>query len=208
MAIKFTDNGMFGLKEGGVGSGVIDADVIANNTVTADQLAPTAAGSIIGVHHFKDATHNISTSDAKQSVIIQTSFTRKRTDTSIWAYGFSPIRGQNSYRAGVFLQLDSTMKMEAALFTSPPGNQGDDGVNGMCQYNGVWRPEELAGETTVTVYVGWRSANNSNQRPGNYWNPSQRSARDQDHTTNITFFELLDPCVRTSESADEIQFGE
>ena len=208
MAIKFTDNGMFGLKEGGLPNGVIDADVIQNNTVTADQLAPAAAGSIIGVHHFADATHNITLGDYRQASIIQTSFTRKRTDTSIWAYGFSPIRGQNSYRAGVFLQLDSIMKMEAALFTSPPGNQGDDGVNGMCQYNGVWRPEELAGETTVTVYVGWRSANNSNQRPGNYWNPSQRSARDQDHTTNITFFELLDPCVRTSESADEIQFGE
>ena len=208
MAIKFTENGMFGLKEGGLPNGVIDADVIQNNTVTADQLAPTAAGSIIGIHHFADATHNIQTSDQKQGSIIQTSFTRKRTDTSIWAYGFSPIRGQNSYRAGVFLQLDSTMKMEATLFTSPPGGQGDDGVNGMCQYNGVWRPEELAGETTVTVYVRWRTGNNSVQRPGNFWNPSQRSGRDQDHTTQITFFELLDPCVRTTESADEIQFGE
>lgn len=208
MAIKFTENGMFGLKEGGLPDGVIDADVIANNTVTADQLAPTAAGSIIGVHHFADATHNISLSDTKQASIIQTSFTRKRTDTSIWAVGFSPIRGQNSYRAGVYLQLDSTLKMESTLFTSPPSNQGDDGVNGMCQYNGVWRPEELAGETTVTVYVRWRTGNNSQQRPGNHWNPSQRSARDQDHTTQITFFELLDPCVRATESFDEIQFGE
>ena len=208
MAIKFTDNGMFGLKEGGVGSGVIDADVIANNTVTADQLAPTAAGSIIGVHHFGDATHNISTSDAAQSVIIQTSFTRKRTDTSIWAYGFTPVRGQSAYRPGLYIQLDSTMKTEAALFTSPPASMNDDGVNGMCQYNGVWRPEELAGETSVSVYLGIRSGNNNNQRAGNYWNPSQRSARDQDHTTQITFFELLDPCVRTTESADEIQFGE
>lgn len=208
MGIKFTSDGMFGLREGGLPNGVIDTDVIANSTVTSDQLAPTAAGSIIGVHHFGDATHNISLSDYRQANIITTSFTRKRTDTSIWAYGFSPIRGQNSYRAGVYIQLDSTLKMEAALFTSPPANMGDDGVNGMCQYNGVWRPEELAAELTVNVYIGWRTGNNSNQKPGNYWNPSQRSARDQDHTTQITFFELLDPCVRTSESADEIQFGE
>lgn len=208
MAIKFTSDGMFGLKEGGLPNGVIDADVIANNTVTSDQLAPTAAGSIIGIHHFADATHNIQTATTKQGSIIETSFNRKRTDTSIWVYGFSPCRGQSAYRPGVYIQLDSTMKTECALFTSPPPNAGDDGVNGVCQYNGVWRPEELSGETLVTVYIGWRSGNNSDQRPANYWNPSQRSARDQDHTTQITFFELLDPCVRTQDSADEIQFGE
>lgn len=206
MAIKFTSNGMFGLKEGGLPDGVIDADVIANNTVTSQQLAPMAAGSVIGIHHFADATHNINMSAHFDGVIITATFDRKRTDTSLWAYGHTPIRGQYSYRCGTYLAIDNIRKYECTHYTSPPGNHGDDDVNGMMLFNGVWRPEELQGEITCKLEIGWKSMYTGSEKPGNFANPSQRSARDQDHTTQITFFELLDPCIRTTDSVDNIAF--
>ncbi len=206
MAIKFTSDGMYGLKEGGLPDGVIDADVIANNTVTPQQLAPMAAGSVIGIHHFADATHNIAHSVDFAGITLTATFDRKRTDTSLWAYGHTPIRGQYSYRCGTYLAIDNIRKYECTTFTSDVVNAIRCDVNGMMLFNGVWRPEELQNELTCKIEVGWKSMYTGSEAPGYYANPSQRSARDQDHTTQITFFELLDPCIRTTDSVDNIAF--
>ena len=41
------------------------------------------------------------------------------------------------------------------------------------------------------VLLGWSTRNSANEQPANYWNPSERSARNRDRTTNITIMETF-----------------
>ena len=45
-------------------------------------------------------------------------------------------------------------------------------------------------QSLKTLFLGFSSRDGSNQRPGIYWNPSERSARIQARTTNCQIWEV------------------
>ena len=69
---------------------------------------------------------------------------------------------------------------------------GDDHIYG----TGLWQGYYGASESAINsagskkVSLGWSLRNNSSgERPGSYWNPSNRSGRTRDRTTKITILE-------------------
>lgn len=207
MAIQFTENGMYGLSEGGIPSGNITNNELANTTIGFDQLAYGAAGSIIKVTSFMDATSNINLGSNQYGAWGSTTITRLRTDSHIWVYGFSSLAGNSSNRAGSYISLNGTIKFEATNEVCPDSANGTDGRRGYLNYNGIWRPDELGNSTTVNVTFGWQSGNNGDNRICEYVNPENLSARARKHGTNVLFFEMYDDPNFISEDIDAPGMG-
>ena len=207
MAIQFTENGMYGLSEGGVPSSNITNNELVASTIGPEQLAYASAGSIIKVHAFMDGTGNISISSNQYGTILTTSFTRLRTDSHIWVYGFTSLAGSSSYRAGSYIALNNTIKFEATHEFAPPFGNGTDARRGHLLFNGVWTPDELRETTGINVAVGWKTGNNGDQRIAEYANPENLSARARKHGTNILFFEMYDKPKFSSEDNDAPGMG-
>ena len=150
------------------------------------------------VHFFSDATHNIQLSNHAEHHAISTVFAKKYADTDLLLWGITPVSGQNSYHAGCYAEIgvpsssDYTSYYDAAHFISPTDGQGDDGRYSSCYWNGCWNSSDtgLNSSGSKRVRLGYDSRNNSNQRPGNYWNPDKRSARARERTTQITVMEV------------------
>ena len=55
----------------------------------------------------------------------------------------------------------------------------------------MWAASDSAVNTVGNkeVLLGWSTRNSAAEQPGNQWNPSERSARNRDRTTNITIIE-------------------
>ena len=71
---------------------------------------------------------------------------------------------------------------------------GDDHIFGTTLFQGMYAASESAIDTAGNkkVSIGWSVRNNqSANRPGNYWNPSERSGRARDRTTKITILETF-----------------
>lgn len=202
MAIQFTENGMYGLSEGGIPSDNITNNELANSTIGVEQLAYGAAGSIIKVTSFMDSTNNIDPGSNQYGTIISTSFTRLRTDSHVWVYGFSSLAGQNAHRTGAYLQLNDTLKFEAVHEVTPDLSNGTDARRGYVLFNGIWKPDELRETTTVNVNFGYRVGNNGDNRIATYVNPTNLSARAHKHGTNIIFFEMYDEPKFFNEDSD------
>ena len=153
------------------------------------------------VHFFSDATHNISLSSTISNYPISTVFAKKYADTDLLLWGITPISGQNSYQAGCYAALSNGdtsgsnyhRKYDAAHYVTPPDNMGDDGIYGTVYWHGWWNASSLQGLNSVgskTLFLGFSSRDGSNQRPGIYWNPSERYARIQARTTNCQIWEV------------------
>ena len=158
------------------------------------------SSNVVNIHQFTDATRNISNSSNNGAIAIEFDFTKSFADTSIVLWGYTPISGQNSYHAGCFCQINDvttlsnyTRYYDAAHFISPTAGQGDDGRYSSCYWNGCWNSTDTGLNTAGSkrVRLGWESRNNSNERPGNYWNPDKRSARARERTTQITVMEVF-----------------
>ena len=157
------------------------------------------SSNIVSINHFTDATLNISNSTTSASIAIEFDFTKSFADTSIVLWGYTPVSGQNSYHAGCYAEIgvpsssDYTRYYDAAHFISPTAGQGDDGRYTTCYWNGCWNSADTGLNTAGSkrVRLGWESRNNSNERPGNYWNPDKRSARARERTTQITVMEVF-----------------
>ena len=157
------------------------------------------SSNIVSINHFTDATRNITTpGGTTAAIIIEFDFTKSFADTNIILWGYTPVSGQNSYHSGVYAEIgipsssDYTRYYDAAHFISPTAGQGDDGRYSSCYWNGCWNSSDtgLNSSGSKRVRLGYDSRNNSNQRPGNYWNPDKRSARARERTTQITVMEV------------------
>ena len=157
------------------------------------------SSNVVNIHQFTDATRNIANSSNNGAIAIEFDFTKSFADTSIVLWGYTPVSGQNSYHAGCFAQINDvttfsnyTRYYDAAHFISPTAGQGDDGRYSSCYWNGCWNSTDTGLNTAGSkrVRLGWESRNNSNERPGNYWNPDKRSARARERTTQITVMEV------------------
>ena len=158
------------------------------------------SSNVVNIHQFTDATRNIANSSNNGAIAIEFDFTKSFADTSIVLWGYTPVSGQNSYHAGCFAQINDvttfsnyTRYYDAAHFISPTAGQGDDGRFSSCYWNGCWNSTDTGLNTAGSkrVRLGWESRNNSNERPGNYWNPDKRSARARERTTQITVMEVF-----------------
>ena len=158
------------------------------------------SSNVVNIHQFTDATRNIANSSNNGAIAIEFDFTKSFADTSIVLWGYTPVSGQNSYHAGCFAQINDvttfsnyTRYYDAAHFISPTAGQGDDGRYSSCYWNGCWNSTDTGLNTAGSkrVRLGWESRNNSNERPGNYWNPDKRSARARERTTQITVMEVF-----------------
>ena len=158
------------------------------------------SSNIVSINHFTDATRNIGASNVADAVRIEFDFTKSFADTNIVLWGYTPVSGQNSYHAGCFAQINDvttfsnyTRYYDAAHFISPTAGQGDDGRYSSCYWNGCWNSSDTGLNTAGSkrVRLGWDSRNNSNQLPGNWWNPDKRSARARERTTQITVMEVF-----------------
>lgn len=155
------------------------------------------ASNIARIYHFEDATHNISISNSATGIPIEFNFTKAYADTNIILWGFTPIGGKYSYQVGMYISITDVassnvaLKYESAHFNTSTVN-GDDHIFGTALWQGYYGASESAinsaGNKKITL--GWSLRNNSSgERPGNYWNPSERSSRSRDRTTKITILE-------------------
>ena len=156
------------------------------------------SSNIVSINHFTDATRNIGASNTADAVRIEFDFTKSFADTNIVLWGYTPVSGQNSYHAGIYAEIgipassDYTRYYDAAHYVSPTDYQGDDGRYSSCYWNGFWNSSDtgLNSSGSKRVRLGWDSRDNSNQLPGNWWNPDKRSARARERTTQITIMEV------------------
>ena len=157
------------------------------------------ASNIARIYHFEDATHNIALSDSAASVIIEFNFTKAYADTNIILWGFSPISGKYSYQVGQYISITDVassnvaLKYESAHFNTSTVD-GDDHIFGTALWQGMYAASESAINSAGNkkVSLGWSLRNNnSGERPGDYWNPSERSSRARDRTTKITILETF-----------------
>ena len=155
------------------------------------------------VHFFSDATRNIQNQNTSSRVQIQTTFNKKYADTNLLLFGYTPVSGQSSYHGGCYAAISNGdtssssanyhRKYDAAHFVSPFTSMGDDGIYGTLHWHGWWNASSLAGLNSAgnkTLFLGWSSRNGANERPGNYWNPSERAGRVRDRTTNVQIWEI------------------
>lgn len=156
------------------------------------------------VHFFSDATRNVTNSPSTSSrPVIQTTFNKKYADTNLLLFGYTPVSGQSSYHGGCYAAISNGdtssssanyhRKYDAAHFVTPPDNDGDDDIYGTLHWHGWWNASSLQGLNSVgskTLFLGFSSRDGSNQRPGVWWNPSERSARVQARTTNCQIWEI------------------
>ena len=153
------------------------------------------------VQFFSDATHNISLNSTSSSYPISTVFAKKYADTDLLLWGITPVSGQNAYQAGEFAAISNGdtsgsnyhRKYDAAHWVSPFDSMGDDGIYGTCHWHGYWNASSLQGLNSAgnkTLFLGWSSRNGGNEGPGNFWNPTNRSARTQSRTTNCQIWEI------------------
>ena len=157
------------------------------------------SSNIVNIHHFTDATRNITTPTTNATIVFEFDFTKSFAETSIVLWGYTPVSGQNSYHGGCYAEIgvpsssDYTRYYDAAHYISPTSGQGDDGRYSSCYWNGCWNSTDTGLNTAGSkrVRLGWESRNNSNERPGNYWNPDKRSARARERTTQITVMEVF-----------------
>lgn len=155
------------------------------------------------VHFFSDATRNITTSSTSSSYPISTVFAKKYADTNLLLFGYTPTSNQNSYHAGCYAAISNGdtssssanyhRKYDAAHFVTPPDNDTDDDIYGTIHWHGWWNASSLQGLNSAgnkTLFLGYSSRDGGNNRPSNYWNPNQRSARIQARTTNVQIWEI------------------
>ena len=156
------------------------------------------SSNIVDIHHFTDATRNISLSNNSAAIVFEFDFTKRAADTSIVLWGYTPVSGQNSYHGGCYAEIGLpssstyTRYYDAAHFISPTSGQGDDGRYTTLYWNGCWNSSDTGLNTAGTkrARFGWDSRNGNSQRPANYWNPDKRSARNRERTTQITVMEV------------------
>ena len=157
------------------------------------------SSNIVSINHFTDATRNITTPTTPDAIVFEFDFTKSFADTSIVLWGYTPHAIQNSYHAGCYAEIgipassDYTRYYDAAHFAAVvSAGSGDDGWYSSCYWNGCWNSSDTGLDTAGTkrARFGWDSRNNSNQRPGNFWNPDKRSARGRERTTQITVMEV------------------
>ena len=167
------------------------------NFATGDEQKYSS--NIVSINHFTDATRNITTPTATAAVVFEFDFTKSFADTSIVLWGWTPVCQQNSYHAGIYAEIgipassDYTRYYDAAHFVSVvSAGSGDDGWYSPLYWNGCWNSTDTGLNTAGTkrARFGWYSRNNSNERPGNFWNPDKRSGRARERTTQITVMEV------------------
>ena len=157
------------------------------------------ASNIARIYHFEDATHNIAVSNSAADIILEFNFTKAYADTNLILWGFSPVAGSYSYQVGQYISITDfassnvALKYESAHWAAPTVD-GDDHIFGTALFQGMYDASESAINTAGNkkVSIGWSvRSNQSSNRPGNYWNPSERSARAHDRTTKITILETF-----------------
>ena len=157
------------------------------------------ASNIARVYHFEDATHNISIPNQAAAGPIVFNFTKAYADTNIILWGYTPVSHRSSSHAGCYIYLkdvssgNENRKYESAHFNTPERGGGDDYPYGTIIWQGMWAASANAANTAGNkeVLLGWSSRSGSAERPGEYWNPSERDARIRDRTTNITIIETF-----------------
>ena len=172
---------------------------MAINFSTSGLETQKYASNIARIYHFEDATHNISISNGATGIPIEFNFTKAYADTNIILWGFSPVAGKYSYQVGQYISITDVassnvaLKYESAHWASPTVD-GDDHIFGQCLWQGYYGASESAINSAGNkkISLGWSLRNNSSrERPGNYWNPENRSARYRDRTTKITILETF-----------------
>ena len=170
---------------------------MAINFSTSGLETQKYASNIARIYHFEDATHNIGLNNSAADIILEFNFTKAYADTNLILWGFSPVAGKYSYQNGCYISITDVassnvaLKYESAHFNTSTVD-GDDHIYGHILFQGMYAASESAMNSAGNkkVSIGWSLRNNSSgEKPGLYWNPSERSARAHDRTTKITILE-------------------
>lgn len=183
------------LKTNGAGQNPSWAEGLPSQTGNAGKYLRTdgtTASWVFGsavryVHHFEDATRNISLSTSSDAVYISFDINKVYSDTTLILIGRTPIAGSYSYQTGEYITVSGTRKYEVAHFVGAI-DADHDGRYGTIFWQGSFTGK---GTGTHTIGLGWAARNGSSgERPGDYWNPENLSARTRARTTQITIFEV------------------
>ena len=175
-----------------------------NTGATAPEWGVDAGGSIRKVSMFNDATYNISLSGASVSFPITFDFVKDQADSDLFIQGWTPVSEQASHLAGVRMRLQKTSDSSYASETDNEAYGGNvylglvDNANGDAQKTVInWsRRINTSTETffnsaeTYRVHLGWSSRNGAAERPGEIWNPQNRSGRHRQNSTQIWVWEI------------------
>tara|TARA_R100000388_G_C7143574_1_gene111129 strand:- start:51 stop:587 length:537 start_codon:yes stop_codon:yes gene_type:complete len=157
------------------------------------------SSNIVSISHFTDATRNISITSNNADIPIEFDFTKTVADTSIVLWGYTPVSFQSSYHGGMFCQINDVSNLsnytryyEAAHYVSPHDGAQANGNYQTLYWSGCWNSTDTGIDSAGTkrVRLGWQSRDNSNQRPGQRWNPDKGADRIRERTTQITVMEV------------------
>jgi len=153
--------------------------------------------SVLYVHHFEDATRNISLSNTNAAVIISFDITKKYAGSYLVMKGITPLDGTYSYQTGEYAEIGGTRKYEAAHFHPPfNGNGSGDYIYGSIFWDGIWTDQLTTGTKTINLGYSVRDGGSGN-RWADYANPENRGGRARSRTTVIEIYEV-DPSSITN----------
>ena len=196
--------GSGGIWNAGLSLGSAGQIVKVNSGGNALEFGTDAGGSIRKVTMFNDATYNIQTSSSSVSFPITIDFVKAQADSDIFIQGWTPVSGQNSHIAGVRMRLQKTSDSSYAgetdneayggqVYNGLIGSAGDDGQKSTINWS---RRIDTSSETffnyatTFRIHLGWSSRGGSGEKPGDWWNPQNRSGRHRQNSTQIWVWEI------------------
>ena len=145
--------------------------------------------NIVKCHYIEDATRRVTASATAESEIFSTTFTKEYADTKLWVTAVVPT-WNNSTNGGTYMYLQMT-----------------DGSNTVRQQRGMSRPYKTEGESgtfsintrygttfnsgTITMSIGWDTANNGSNRPFVVMNPNASDdSRNPQNATHYFIYEV------------------
>ena len=146
-----------------------------------------SGGGILHTHHFQDATYNITFSATQTATPLTFTITKQHQSSILLVNGFVPNHIQQSYIAGMFLEVGGTRSYDAAHFMSPESGATSDWPMRATLLQGAFTGISAG---SVTIGVGWSARDSTNQNPATYWNPQNLSARMRQSTTQVTIWEV------------------
>jgi len=161
-----------------------DNILLNNGALTNNVKFP--AGHIIQSFVIQNGTRS-SISASSEATLFGNNFTKLRSDTDIFATCTVYGSGYSSGNCGVGMKLNSTWQFGCGY--QYDGSWSSTQQTTIIIGSGYWSTPPVG---TTSIYFGWKTANSSNERPFNYFNPNaSEDARNQQHISSIVVYEVM-----------------
>lgn len=195
IAINGSSNTITGLAVGGLPDGIVDADMLAANAVTAGKLASGVGGKVIqsAYKQWNTTTSTTSTGEEIDSSL-RITFTPILNNSLIVYSGFFSV-GSSSTIVGVlelYKSASTDMSSPSAVYEHKSNSTGPQTGNAVFHTNGDLMLTvplvvmEVSGNTTARTYSPWWGRNT-----GTMWNNSYSTATNYNGTSSILIQEIV-----------------